>query len=46
MKGFKIILQIMLVNQRPTVPSFRHLEIVREPHTIKPSISTTGKSSC
>jgi hypothetical protein len=37
---------ISAVNQRPTVSSFQHLEIVRDPHTIKSSISTTGKSSC
>ena len=24
----------LVVNQRPTVSSFQHLEIVREPHTI------------
>jgi integrase/recombinase XerD len=37
---------IQRVNQRPIVSSFQHLEIVRDPHTIKSSISTTGKSSC
>ena len=33
-KRYSELLRSVSVNQRPTVTSYQHLEIVREPHTI------------
>lgn len=33
------------INQCPRISSFQHLEITREPHTIKPGASKNGKDS-